>query len=185
MNATVYDGLKRYGLDAQAARLATKSTKMWLTTWNELGWFPEYFDSEPGQVINSAATDTAYRTYSWSNLMPNMGTSELIGDEPWGDPDGFRFGTAGLPGRNSVDNVPLHGHRYAVEADDDTTTLTQDGRRLFRSVGGRVVVRDFVVDRTSGSFTVKTDKRSVLTINPKGGRTIVKVVPAGTTEVRW
>ncbi len=185
MNATVYDGLKRYGLDAQAARLATKSTKMWLTTWNTLGWFPEYFDSEPGQVINSAATDTAYRTYSWSNLMPSMGTNELIGDEPWGDPDGFRFGTAGLPGRNSVEDVPLHGHRYGVEADERTTTLTQDGRRLFRSTGGHVVVRDFVVGRGGGSFTVKASKRSMLTISPKGGRTVVKVVPAGTTKVRW
>ena len=66
MNATVYDGLKRYGFDGTAADLATKSTHLWLSTWEDLGWFPEYWDPEPGQVIQGAATDTAYRTYCWS-----------------------------------------------------------------------------------------------------------------------
>ena len=184
MNATVYDGLKRYGFDQPAADLATKSTKLWLTTWEDLGWFPEYFDPEPGQVVNSAATDTTWRTYSWSNLMPLMGTEELIGDEPWGDPAGFRFGTVGLPGTNSVTGVPLHGHTYAVTAGTNTTILKEDGRLVLQAVGGRVVVRDFVYDGRSATASVKATAPTRLSLHPRdGGAPTVVTVPAGTTAI--
>lgn len=184
MNATVYDGLKRYGFDKPAADLATKSTKLWLTTWEDLGWFPEYFDPEPGQLINSAATDTTWRTYSWSNLMPLMGTQELIADEPWGEPNGFRFGTLGLPGTNEVDDVPLHGHRYDVTAGTNTTLLKEDGHLVFQAVGGRVVVRDFVYDGSSATFSVKAEKPTRLSLQPRGGgKPKVVSVPAGTSTV--
>ncbi len=185
MNATVYDGLKRYGFDGPAADLATKSTHLWLDTWEELGWFPEYWDPEPGQVIQGAATDTAYRTYSWSNLMPLMGTQELIADEPWGDPDGLRFGTLGLPGTNTVDEVPMHAHRYAVSAGPRTTQLREDGRLRVLTQGGRVVVRDFVLDGRSVSFSVKADAPTTIKVFPRAGGAPISVrVPAGTTAVR-
>lgn len=184
MNMTVYDGLKRYGFDEAAAALATKSTELWLSTWEELGWFPEYWDAEPGQVINGAATDTAYRTYSWSNLMPLMGTHELIADEPWGDPDGLRFGTLGLPGTNTVNEVPMHGHSYAVMAGEHSTTLHEDSRLLVVTTGGRVVVRDFVLSTGGANFSVKADAATTLKVYPRGGgRPWVVSVPAGTTEV--
>ncbi|SCL28502.1 alpha-L-rhamnosidase [Micromonospora pallida] len=185
MNATVYDGLKRYGFDKPAAELATKSSDLWLSTWEEMGWFPEYWDAEPGQVVNGAATDTAWRTYSWSNLMPLMGTQELIADEPWGDPRGMRFGTLGLPGTNSVNEVPLHGHRYKVVAGPKSTVVHQDGRPLFMAQGARVVVRDFVVADGTATFTVKSDGEATVKVFPEGGgkpRTVQ--VPAGTTQVR-
>ena len=185
MNATVYDGLKRYGFDGTAADLATKSTHLWLSTWEDLGWFPEYWDPEPGQVIQGAATDTAYRTYSWSNLMPLMGTQELIADEPWGDPQGLRFGTLGLPGTNAVDEVPMHGHRYAVSAGTKKTQLREDGKLLVLAQGGRVVVRDFLLDGRQVSFSVKADAPTTITVFPReGGRPVQVRVPAGTTDVR-
>jgi hypothetical protein len=184
MNATVYDGLKRYGFDKPAADLATKSTKLWLTTWEELGWFPEYFDPEPGQVINSAATDTTWRTYSWSNLMPLMGTHELIADEPWGNPAGFRFGTLGLPGTNEVDGVPLHGHRYDVTAGPTATVVHEDGLLAFNSTGGRVVVRDFVLTSSGATFTIKADRPTKVFVHPRGGgKPLAASLPAGTTSV--
>ncbi|MTD13249.1 Bacterial alpha-L-rhamnosidase [Nakamurella sp. YIM 132087] len=184
MNATVYDGLKRYGFDAEAATLASKSTAMWLTTWKELGWFPEYFDAEPGQLINSAATDTTWRTYSWSNLMPLMSTSELIGDEPWGSVKGFRFGTLGLPGRNTVENVPLKGHLWSVSADARSTLLRQDGRIVVSAIGGRIVARDAVIGRTGG-FTVKATAPTVIIVTPPGALPRTFLVRKGTTTVRW
>ncbi|WP_406104288.1 amylo-alpha-1,6-glucosidase [Micromonospora globbae] len=184
MNATVYDGLKRYGFDGPAAQLAAKSSDLWLSTWKELGWFPEYWDPEPGQVINGTATDTAWRTYSWSNLMPLMGTQELIADEPWGDPRGVRFGTLGLPGTNSVDEVPLHGHRYTVVAGPRSTVVHQDGRPLFKANGARVVVRDFVVDGGSVTFTVKADGDARITVFTGKGQPRTVTVPEGSTHVR-
>ena len=157
---------------------------LWLTTWEDLGWFPEYWDPEPGQVINSAATDTTWRTYSWSNLMPLMGTQELIADEPWGAVGGFRFGTFGLPGTNEVSGIPLHGHRYDVTAGTTTTLLKEDGHLTFQAVGGRVVVRDFVYDGTTATFSVKAEKPTRLSLLPRGGgKPKTFSVPAGTTSV--
>lgn len=182
MNATVYDGLKRYGFDTQAATLAVRSTRLWDKTYEELGWFPEYWDAEPGQSINGAATDTAWRTYSWSNLMPLMTATELFSDDAWGR--GFRFGTLGLPGRNALHDVPWRGRRYDVVADRRATTLRQDGRVLVAARGGRVVVRDFVQTRRGTSFTVTADDRVRMTVRLVSGRTRQVSVPRGTTEVR-
>jgi hypothetical protein len=182
MNATVYDGLKRYGFDIQAATLAEKSTRLWRSTYDELGWFPEYWDAEPGQSINGAATDSAWRTYSWSNLMPLMTSTELFSDDAWGN--GFRFGTLGLPGRNAVHDVPWRGSRYDVVADAHSTKLTRDGRVLVTASGGRVVVRDFVMTPTGARFSVTADQRVQITVHPEKGPARRVTVPAGTTQVR-
>ena len=181
MNATVYDGLKRYGFDVEAARLADKSTRLWQSTYEELGWFPEYWDAEPGQLINGAATDTAWRTYSWSNLMPLMTSTELFGDDPSGE--GFRFGTLGLPGRNAVHDVPWRGERYSVVADARSTRLTRDGRPLVSAHGGRVVVRDFVLTRSGATFEVTASRRTRITVHRERGPVWHVTVPAGTTMV--
>lgn len=183
MNATVYDGLKRYGFDTEAARLAAKSTELWRSTYDELGWFPEYWDAEPGQSINGAATDTAWRTYSWSNLMPLMTSTELFSDDAASDKGGFRFGTLGLPGRNAVHDVPWRGSRYDVVADAHSTKLTRDGRVLVTATGGRVVVRDFVLTRDGASFVVTADRRVAITVRPEDGPARRVTVPAGTTPV--
>lgn len=195
MNATVYDGLKRYGLDEAAAELATKSTTMWLTSYQEIGWFPEYFDAEPGQLINNVATDTAWRTYSWSNLMPLMSTQELIAEEPWGDAAGFRFGTLGLPGTNTVSEVPLKGHAWSVTAGPRSTTLERDGRTVVRAVGGRVVARNVVLDAARGSgdrngsgrngMDVTASARTTITVTVPGKAPRVFQVKKGETHLAW
>ncbi|WP_330279071.1 hypothetical protein OHO83_08750 [Streptomyces sp. NBC_00569] len=41
-------------------------------------WFPESFDPVPDQPI----TDSAWRTYSWSNAMAVQSLHELISDNP-------------------------------------------------------------------------------------------------------
>lgn len=184
MNATVYDGLKRYGFDAEAARLAEKSTKLWQETYEELGWFPEYWDAEPGQLINGAATDTAWRTYSWSNLMPLMTATELFSDDAWGDVNGFRFGTLALPGRNALRGVPWRGRTYDVVADERSTRLTRDGRTIFVATGGRVVVRDFVLTEDGASFVIKADDTTRIVVLPDEGPALRAVVEPGTTEVQ-
>ncbi len=35
MNATVYDGVKRYGFDDDAGRFAARSTAMYLDAWDK------------------------------------------------------------------------------------------------------------------------------------------------------
>ncbi|MCI3244252.1 MGH1-like glycoside hydrolase domain-containing protein [Streptomyces spinosisporus] len=184
MNATVYDGVKRYGFDDVAGRFAARSTAMYLDAWDKENWFPESFDPEPGQSVMDSAVDTAWRTYSWSNAMPVQGLHELISDNPWdGDASALMFGTLALPGTNTVANVQLRGHTYAVSAGPDRTTLVRDGRTVFRATGARVAVRNFVLHGSGASFDINADGPARVEVFGKDGRTRGRKVPAGRTHV--
>jgi hypothetical protein len=183
MNATVYDGLKRYGLDEAAGGLAERSTAMWLDTWDENGEFPEYFDPEPDQVINGSAVDSAWRYYTWSNVMPLMAVHELVAEDPWGNPGSVTFGSLALEGRNTVDDVRVGGRTYAATVSPGRTELREDGRQVFRAVGGRVVVRDFVASERRACFTVNADAPARLQVFPERGAPRQTAVGAGHTEV--
>ncbi|GAA1708350.1 hypothetical protein GCM10009809_00740 [Isoptericola hypogeus] len=183
MNATVYDGLKRYGLDDAAGQLATKSTSMYLDSWDANGYFPEYFDPEPGQVINASAVDSAWRYYTWSNVMPLMAVHELVAEDAWGRPGSVTFGSHALPGRNSVDDVRVGGHTYAATVSPHLTTLRQDGRTVFRATGGRVVVRDFAPTRGRACFDVNASERARLAVYPERGGVHRTTVDEGSSRV--
>ncbi|WP_262698561.1 MULTISPECIES: MGH1-like glycoside hydrolase domain-containing protein [Streptomyces] len=184
MNATVYDGLKRYGFDDAAGRFAARSTAMYLDAWDEENWFPESFDPIPGQSVMASAVDTAWRTYSWSNAMAVQGLHELISDNPWdGDPSALMFGSLGLPGTNTVANVSLRGHTYAVAAGPDRTTLVRDGRTVFRATGARVAVRNFVLRASGASFDINADGPARVEVLVPGHRFRGRKVPAGRSHV--
>ncbi|WP_086725195.1 MGH1-like glycoside hydrolase domain-containing protein [Streptomyces carpinensis] len=184
MNATVYDGVKRYGFDDVAGRFAARSTAMYLDAWDKENWFPESFDPEPGQSIMDSAVDTAWRTYSWSNAMAVQGLHELISDNPWdGDPSALMFGTLSLPGTNTVANVQLRGHTYAVSAGPDRTTLVRDGRTVFRATGARVAVRNFVLRGSGASFDINADGPARVEVFAEDGRARGRKVPGGRTHV--
>lgn len=183
MNATVYDGVKRYGLDAAAGELASKSTRMWLDSWDKNSWFPEYFDPEPGQAISASAVDSAWRYYTWSNVMPLMAVHELVAEDPWGEPGSVTFGSWDLAGRNAVDDVVVHGHRYAATVSPDRTELRQDGRRVFQATGGRVVVRDFTPSADGACFEVNAAEQVRLQVYPERGAPHQATVDAGRTEM--
>ncbi|MEV0210442.1 trehalase family glycosidase [Streptomyces sp. NPDC050788] len=184
MNATVYDGVKRYGFDDVAGQFAARSTAMYLDAWDKENWFPESFDPEPGQSVMDSAVDTAWRTYSWSNAMPVQGLHELISDNPWdGDASAIMFGTLSLPGTNTVANVQLRGHTYAVSAGPDRTTLVRDGRTVFRATGARVAVRNFVLRGSGASFDINADGPARVEVFGKDGRARGRKVPAGRTHV--
>ncbi|MEU2200659.1 trehalase family glycosidase [Isoptericola sp. NPDC019482] len=183
MNATVYDGLKRYGLDGAAGELATKSTSMYLDSWDENGFFPEYFDPEPGQVVNASAVDSAWRYYTWSNVMPLMAVHELVAEDAWGRPGSVTFGSHALPGRNTVDDVRVGEHTYAATVSPRTTALERDGRTVFRSTGGRVVVRDFALTRDGACFDVNATGTARLAVTPRPGTTLRTTVREGSSHV--
>jgi hypothetical protein len=183
MNFTVYEGLKRYGFDREAGELAARSTAMYLNAYDRDGWFPESFDPEPGQSIMDSAVDTAWRTYSWSNAMAIQTIHELLSDDRWGDPEALAFGGLTLPGTNTVANLVLRGHRYAVTAGPRTTTVTRDGRPLFRSEGGRVAVRRFVLREKGASFDITAGAPTEVEVTLGNGRARSVRVPAGRTHV--
>lgn len=183
MNFTVYEGLKRYGFDREAGELAARSTGMYLNAYDHDGWFPESFDPEPGQSIMDSAVDTAWRTYSWSNAMAIQTIHELLSDDPWNDPEALMFGSLTLPGTNAVSNLVLRGHRYAVTAGPRSTTVTRDGRQIFRSEGGRVAVRNFVLSQKGVSFDITAGAPTRVEVITGNGRTRSAKVPGGRSHV--
>ena len=66
----------------------------------------------------------------------------------------FASGSLGLPGTNTVANVRLRGHTYAVTAGPDRTTVVRDGRVFFRATGARVAVRNFLLRGGRASFEI-------------------------------
>ncbi|NEB76907.1 hypothetical protein G3I40_17020 [Streptomyces sp. SID14478] len=184
MNATVYDGIKRYGFDNVAGQFAARSTAMYLNAWDKENWFPESFDPEPGQSVMDAAVDTAWRTYSWSNAMAVQGLHELLCDNPWdGDPAALMFGSLSLPGTNTLANVELRGHTYTVSAGPRRTTLVRDGRTVFRATGARVAVRNFVLTRSGATFDVNADGPARVEVFPGSGAARGRGIPAGRSHV--
>jgi hypothetical protein len=186
MNATVYDGLKRYGFDEVAGEFAARSTTIYLDTWDSDNWFAESFDPVPGQLIMDSAVDSAWRTYSWSNAMAVTSLHELIGDDPWGQPGGLMFGTLSLPGTNTISNVVLRGHEYNVSAGPGETVLSRDGRVVFRATGARVTVRNFTLDPADGSssFEVNASAPATIMVFPLGGgQPLRRTIPAGRTLI--
>jgi hypothetical protein len=132
-----------------------------------------------------SAVDTAWRTYSWSNAMAVTSLHELIGDDPWGEPGSLMFGTLSLPGTNTISNVVLRGHSYAVSAGPRETVLSRDGRALFRATGARITVRGFLPPSAEGGFEVNASAPATITVFPPGGgRPARRNVPAGRTRIR-
>ncbi|WP_433190224.1 amylo-alpha-1,6-glucosidase [Actinoallomurus sp. CA-150999] len=186
MNFTVYEGLKRYGFEREAGEFAARSARMYLDAYDRDGWFPESFDPEPGQSIMDSAVDTAWRTYSWSNAMAVQTMQELLSDDPWGDdPEALMFGGVTLPGTNSLANLVLRGHRYAITSGPRSTTLTRDGLPIFRARGGRVAVRDFVMSKNGASFDITADAPTDVVVIPGNGRAHRVRVPAGRSHVEF
>lgn len=165
-NYLVYLGLKRYGFDYTASLFAKKSTDMWLSSWTNLNWFPEYFDAVPGRMINDVAANTAHRYQSWSMAMPLTGVQELIEVEPWGELNNLRFGSFGNYGFNEIKNVKFRNKVYDVSTDSVNTVLYEDRKAIFSSSGGRIVVRDFNYENLTCSFSIKAENNVDITLFP-------------------
>jgi len=179
-NYLVYEGLKRYHLDAPAAELATKSAAMWLESWRDGNQTCENYHPQTGR-----RTACASRAQSWSMLLPLMGVEEMIDIEPWAEGQGLRFGTlAKQPSRLS--NVRLQGHVYGVASGGGLTRLTRDGQVVFEACGGNVVVRQFVIAPDGQcSFEVVADAEVELLVSPPGRtQPLQRVLTAGKHHVR-
>ncbi len=178
-NYLVYEGLKRYQLDAAAAELAAKSAAMWLENWRDGNQTCENYHPQTGR-----RTAYASRAQSWSMLLPLMGVEEMIDIEPWDQGHGLRFGTlAKQPSR--LTNICLQGHAYDVASGGGLTRLTRDGQVVFEARGGNVVVRQFVITQDSQcSFEVVADAEVKLLVNPLGRpQPLERVLPAGKHRV--
>ena len=126
LNFFVYNGLKRYGLDEEAYKVARKSMEVFSSRWLEERACYENYNSMTGQGKDSVDTDFFL---SWGALMPSLWIMEHIDVDPW---NGFHFGCV----KNedfAVENYRMGDAVYAFTRKGVLTTLRRDKAVIMES----------------------------------------------------
>ena len=89
LNFLVYQGLRRYGFDAEASAVARRSYEMFARPWREARFCAENYAAQDGAVTDQPDTDTFY---GWGALMPAMAVAEVCDVSPW---DGWSVANSG------------------------------------------------------------------------------------------
>jgi hypothetical protein len=88
---------------------------------------------------------------------------------PW---DGLRFGALNPHNSGDLSNYSLNHHRYRIAIGPDRTTVERDGEVRFDADAG-VVVRNYKLDSTTLSFSIKTLRPTNITTRELASGTLL------------
>jgi putative isomerase len=125
VNYLLWHGLKRYGFEAAARRLAEASFDMFAKLWRADRVCPENYNATTGEALDQPDTD---RFYSWGALMPLLGVSQVMDVNPWG---GWEITNDGTDTRLGPVESPIGSVVLRLEAGH--CELWQGDRLLIRS----------------------------------------------------
>lgn len=133
-----YVGLKRYGRDEEASRLAGRVMENFDGIWRKDRRCYENLNPFTGRGDDSVDADPFY---GWGALCPLMWLLEHIDTDPW---NGFHFGsTTGETYR--VENVKMWDGAYSLACEPGKTVLRRNGEVVFDAdAAGRF--RHFVLE---------------------------------------
>ncbi|MFV0490634.1 MAG: MGH1-like glycoside hydrolase domain-containing protein [Pseudorhodobacter sp.] len=80
VNYFVWQGLRRYGFDAEAADLAAKGLAMFNASWHEKRLCGENYNAETGEITDQGDADPFY---TWGAMLPLLGVCEITEISPW------------------------------------------------------------------------------------------------------
>ena len=125
LNFLVYQGLRRYGFAAEAAKLARGSYEMFVRPWRDARQCAENYGARDGAVTDQPDTDTFY---GWGALMPALAVAEVCDASPW---DGWSITHTG-------DDVDMGPSRCAsgwvrCEARNGVLAVHVNGRTVLRT----------------------------------------------------
>ena len=132
LNFMVYQGLRRYGFDAEASAVAGRSYEMFARPWREARHCAENYGAQDGAVTDQPDTDTFY---GWGALMPAMAVAEVCDVSPW---DGWSVTNSGEDVRMGPLRCPCGWARCEVRGGvlavsvDDRPVLRTNARGRFR-----------------------------------------------------
>ena len=130
LNFLVYQGLRRYGFDAEASAVARCSFEMFARHWREARLCAENYGAQDGAVTDQPDTDTFY---GWGALMPAMAVAEVCDVSPW---DGWSIVHTGEDVRIGPLRCPPG--RVRIEARSGVLVLCVEDRPVLRTnVRGR------------------------------------------------
>ena len=166
LNFFTYVGLRRYGLDAEAYRLAERSAETFAHAWTEEHACSENYNAFPGEGKSVDADPF----YGWGALLPLMWVMEFFDT----DETGFCFGSVtGEPMR--LDHIRTYLGELTLSITADATELSIDGKRAFSS-NAKVRFSGFGMDEHHARVTVPAREKSALVAFPLAERVIaVKV----------
>lgn len=184
LNYMTYNGLKRYGLDKEASRLAARCMEIFSSRWKEERASFENYNSLTGQGSDSVDTDFFL---GWGGLFPLMWVADHVDVDPW---NGFHFGS--VNGEDiTIRRLRMADGFYTLRVKDGVTALEKNGHAVFSSTAkGRF--RRFAHDghymtveigAQDAPFTVDTHAESAIRARCNGEETALEsgrvTLPAG------
>ncbi|MDX3926853.1 MAG: trehalase family glycosidase [Shinella sp.] len=80
VNYMVWLGLRRYGFNAQASKLAEMSHDLFMKSWRQDRIAAENYNATTGEAMDQGDTDPFY---IWAALLPLMAVGEIVDFDPW------------------------------------------------------------------------------------------------------
>ncbi len=178
-----YLGLRRYGYEEDARRLADGALVMFQREWEERRHCHENYSGRTGEGDDGYDSDPFY---TWGGLIPAVGLLEVVCWTPW---DGLTLGTGGPDG--AAEDVRLLGRRWRVRQDRDGLTVAVDGRERLRSPLA-LRLYDVRIDEDAIECGVRTadgslwiDLDDARPVGPADGVTAAPGPDGRGTTVRW
>jgi putative isomerase len=148
LNFLVWHGLRRNGMDDDAARLGEISHDIFMRAWRTDGHVPENYNADTGEAMDQGDTDWFY---SWGALMPALGVADLMDVNDWN----------GWEVRNGPDcslgPVLTPAGRVTLEVAQGILALTRDEQVLLKTnIRGRIRRLQFSANAVSALLPAST-----------------------------
>ncbi|BDA84396.1 hypothetical protein Sa4125_19380 [Aureimonas sp. SA4125] len=143
VNFFVWQGLRRYGFDAEASVLAQKSVALFEQSWQDRRQCGENYSATSGEITDRPDNDPFY---SWGAMMPLLGVAEVMDVGPW---NGWEITNTGAPVRLGPVASPIGA--VTIEVEDGVLTVLKGDAPVF-STGFHGRLSHLVIER--GMFSL-------------------------------
>ena len=137
VNYFVWQGLRRYGFQAEADELARKSLALFAKSWDGRRLCGENYSAETGEIDDQPDTDPFY---TWGAMLPLLGVAGVMDFSPW---NGWELVNDGEPVR--LGPLVSPAGRVIVMVEHGTLTLLAGGAPVF-STNRKGRLRGIVVE---------------------------------------
>jgi hypothetical protein len=161
INWLVYQGLKMYEWDKEAAALARSSMEMCMRPWREKNYYIETLRSTTGEANGGVH-------YPWGALMGLIGIEELIDINPW---HGLRFGNLYPVETASIERYPVAGALYDVALSASSLEVRRDDSFQFGS-DAAIELRHVEFDGATVRYEIRCNRPVQLRVGNASPRAI-------------
>ena len=161
LNWTVWQGLNRYGFEAEAGELARTSWALFAREWEKSRVCAENYNGETGEALDQPDTDGFY---SWGALMPVLAVAEVMDVSAW---TGWTLRNDGRDFSLGPIATPIGDTTLTISKGE--MSLSRHGRPVFATtVRGRIEnlrITDDVVSFGVPGGAAKGDRVHLPTVN--------------------